>query len=137
MANGRFLDLPRVRGTRDGGGRDNATLDWKDALGQVHGSFSTIVERVSRHDSDGASVRANPGDGGRPPGGEADVAKIAGNPNPAEAGLENPAAVVVGEPAPRLIANEAPTERGILKPATTRKRAPAETNAIGTPAVTV
>jgi len=112
-------------------------LDWEDALGEVHGSFAAVVQRVSGHDPDGAGIRANPSGGGGPPGGEADVAKIAGNPDPAEAGLENPSAVVVWEPAPGLIANEAPAECGILKPTTARKRTPAKADAVGTPAVSV
>src|SRR5277367_4555957 len=92
---------------------------------------------MDRHDSDGAGVRANPSGGGGSPGGEAGIAKIAGNPNPTEARLENPAAVVVREPAPGLIADESPAECGVLKPATTRKRAPAKADAVRTPAVTV
>src|SRR5271163_4452231 len=137
VAGGRLLNLPGVRGAGDYGGRNDAALDRKDALGQVHGSFSANVQRMDRHDTDGAGVRANPSGGGGPPGGEAAATKIAGNPDPAEAGVENPAAVVVREPAPGLIANEAPAECGILKPATARKRTPAKADAVGTPAVTV
>src|SRR4029077_18255485 len=58
-------------------------------------------------------------------------------PNPTQAGMENPTAVVIRQPAPRLTADESPaSERWVEIPLTHLKRIPTKRNAIRPPAIT-
>src|ERR1700732_2141391 len=57
-------------------------------------------------------------------------------PRPADTGLEYPAAVVIGQPTPRLISDEGPAKKGIEEPVAIIKRGPTKSASKGPPAVT-
>src|SRR5580698_11112573 len=63
------------------------------------------------------------------------AAERVGRPKPAERGIEEPAAVVIRRPTPGLIADERHSDRRIVEPVAAVERRPAETDAVGTPAV--
>src|SRR5579863_1531893 len=58
-------------------------------------------------------------------------------PHKSKTRLEEPTAVMVGQPAPGLIPHERPPEEGIVEPIAVAERRPAHPNAIGLPTVTV
>lgn len=88
------------------------------------------------NEASGALFAAYPSDGGGMESGSAAGINRPRRPNPANARLEKPRAVMIGEPAPRLIADKAPTEEGILEPATVCKGRPSQADAERLPAVT-
>jgi len=113
-------------------GRDGVAVHRENAASQIDGRFAANIERVGRHDAEQAGAIANEG---ASHGQIACESVSTRRPEPAEARIKNPAAVVIGQPAPRLIANETEAPERIVVPASISKRAPAHTDAIRAPAV--
>src|SRR4029434_10357769 len=60
-----------------------------------------------------------------------------GTPHPSHARPEQPSAVVIGQPAPHLAADEAPSKQRVEVPRTVIEWRPAKANAIRPPAISV
>lgn len=106
-----------------------------DALRQVHRRFAADVERMAGHYANIISgAHKSRGDGMEFSGWQASP-ESGGSPEPTDARLKDPAAVVVREPAPRLISDEGPSERGIEKPVAVIEGRPADAGSKGAPAV--
>src|SRR5258708_35378241 len=52
-------------------------------------------------------------------------------------GIEKPSSIVIGSPAPRLVADPSPAKRGILDPLPIRERGPAQPHAEWPPTVSI
>src|SRR5271154_691175 len=89
------------------------------------------------HNADRPTLRVQPNTGYRRPRRIA-VEVASRSPQPAVHWIADPAAVVIGQPAPRLVADERKSsDRGVRDPKTTIERRPTGPYAVGTPAIAV
>src|SRR5208283_4489749 len=108
----------------------------KDALPDIHRGFSVLIKGMKRHNAHRRG-RVHKHCSHRSPIHRSPITKTRGIPHPTVYRREDPPAIVIGQPAPRQGAHEAPAKKWIVIPIAKGEWRPTHPHSKRPPAVAV